>query len=65
MIRNCAFDSAECGSVAQYNTTLTSPGYPNYYPRNMDCTWTWKIPAGKILNVTFASFDMEPWWDCG
>ena len=64
MISNCAFDFAECGSVVQYNTTLTSPGYPNYYPINMNCTWTWKIPAGKILKVTFASLDMEPRWNC-
>ena len=64
MIRNCAFVFAECGSVVN-NSTLTSPGYPKHHPRNMDCNWTWEIPPGKILNVTFASFDMEPLWDCG
>ena len=64
MISNCAFVFAECGSVVN-NSTLTSPGYPKHHPRNMDCNWTWEIPSGKILNVTFASFDMEPLWDCG
>ena len=63
MIKNCAFNSAACGSVVN-STILSSVGYPNYYPENMDCTWTWEIPKGKILKVTFALLDIEPRWDC-
>ena len=63
MIKNCASNFVACGSVVN-STILSSLGYPNYYPENMDCTWTWKIPTGKILKVTFALLDIEPWWNC-
>lgn len=45
--------------------TLTSPQYPNNYPVNVNCTWTFNttvpskpgLPSGFFLQ--FVSFDLE------
>ncbi|XP_078342712.1 tolloid-like protein 2 [Oculina patagonica] len=50
-------DIKECGSVV--NNTLTSPGYPNNYPGNMDCEYLIPIPHGMALKITFGEFHME------
>ncbi|KAJ7365927.1 hypothetical protein OS493_002675 [Desmophyllum pertusum] len=47
------FASQECGSVV--NNTLKSPGYPENYPRNMDCNYTVPIPPGMMLEI-YASY---------
>ncbi|KAL9950434.1 hypothetical protein ACROYT_G042929 [Oculina patagonica] len=49
-----------CGYVQ--NNQLTSPGYPNYYPNNMDCTYWVHIPHGKALRIYFDVFEVD---DCG
>jgi len=46
-----------CGSVV--NDTLTSPGYPNDYPNNLDCVYQVPIPNGMVLGITFHDFDVE------
>lgn len=48
---------ADCGSFV-YNT-LVSPGYPNDYPSNMNCTYSLPIPKNKALHITFVYFDLE------
>ena len=45
----------------QYNQ-LTSPGYPNNYPDNMDCNYWIYIPNGNALRIYFDLFEMD---DCG
>ena len=55
-----AFVIASCGYI-QYNQ-LTSPGYPNRYPHNMDCTYWFYIPYGKALRIYFDVFEVN---DCG
>ena len=47
----------ECGSIV--NNTLTSPGYPNNYPSNMDCFYLLPIPHGMAMIITFREFHME------
>ncbi|XP_020610007.1 tolloid-like protein 2 isoform X1 [Orbicella faveolata] len=49
-----------CGSVQ--NNTLLSPGYPSYYPNNMDCNYWVYIPYGKALQIYFDHFQVN---DCG
>ena len=46
-----------CGSVV--NNSLTSPGYPNNYPSNMDCNYSLPIPKGKYVKILFDFFDLE------
>jgi len=46
-----------CGSIV--NNSLTSPGYPGNYPRNMDCNYSLPIPEGTSMNISFAVFELE------
>ena len=46
-----------------YNLTeaqgvFTSPGYPNRYEDNLNCTWTITAPPGKIIQLTFNFFTL-------
>ncbi|XP_078384780.1 CUB domain-containing protein 2-like [Oculina patagonica] len=47
----------ECGRVI--NNTLTSPGYPNDYPNNMDCIYSVPIPPGMAILIHLHDFDVE------
>ena len=31
---------------------IASPGYPNNYPANMNCTWTVSVLSGRTITVT-------------
>ncbi|XP_078353400.1 cubilin-like isoform X21 [Oculina patagonica] len=59
-LHNTTQPSGGCGYVQ--NNTLTSPGYPNNYPNNMDCTYSIHIPHGKALRIVFEFFKVN---DCG
>ena len=54
--RKC-FCLTECGSVV--NNTLTSPGYPNSYPPNMDCNYSIPVPPGMMMEIDFHEFNLE------
>lgn len=45
-----------CGSPG--NDSLKSPGYPNSYPKNMECVYTVPIPYGMALNISFTDVDV-------
>jgi len=47
----------DCGAVV--NNTLTSPGYPDRYPNNMDCYYSLPIPNGMAMRITFHEFNVE------
>ncbi|KAJ7376339.1 hypothetical protein OS493_035264 [Desmophyllum pertusum] len=51
-----------CGSLV--NNSLTSPGYPNDYPRYMDCVYSLPIPYGMAIEIVFADFDLESHRSC-
>ncbi|KAJ7375581.1 NAP1- protein 2, partial [Desmophyllum pertusum] len=51
------FSKDGCGSVV--NNTLKSPGYPDDYPKNMDCDYLVAIPQNMMLNISFIDFDLE------
>ena len=51
-----------CGSVV--NNTLTSPGYPNVYPNNIDCNYSVPIPHDMALEIVFRDFDLEDDFSC-
>ena len=46
-----------CGSVV--NNTLTSPGYPNDYPKQMHCVYKVPILRGLALKITFQDFNLQ------
>ena len=46
----------ECGSVV--NNSLSSPGYPNNYPKNMNCSYSVPIPEGMALVINFDDFNL-------
>ena len=39
---------------------FSSPNFPSNFPINSDCTWNITVPAGRIIKVTFLSFDLDP-----
>ena len=39
--------------------TLESPLYPSSYPPDITCTWVITVPHGKIVKLTFKSFDVD------
>ena len=47
----------KCGSVV--NNTLTSPGYPNNYPQNMDCNYSVPIPHNMAMRINLREFVVE------
>ena len=47
----------ECNFVV--NNTLKSPGFPQNYPSNVDCTVTLPIPNEMTMKITFVYFDVE------
>ena len=53
--------AGECGeNLAGTSGFLTSPNFPNNFPRNTFCTSTITVPAGFIIKLTFLSFTLEP-----
>eukprot|EP00794_Sanderia_malayensis_P017802 gene17802-19578_t len=38
---------------------VTSPGYPARYPHNTVCNTNITVPAGKVVQLTFNTFDLE------
>ena len=53
---------AGCGSVI--GSTLRSPGYPNDYPSNTDCTSSVPIPQGMVINITIKELYLEDSISC-
>uniref|UniRef100_A0A3Q1IYA9 Uncharacterized protein n=1 Tax=Anabas testudineus TaxID=64144 RepID=A0A3Q1IYA9_ANATE len=44
--------------------TLKSPGWPDVYPHNIDCTIILKAPQNNSISFFFNSFDLESHTDC-
>ncbi|XP_063636066.1 cubilin-like [Cydia splendana] len=38
---------------------IYSPGWPNQYERNRDCTWTITVPVGQQIMLNISQFDLE------
>uniref|UniRef100_A0A8C4QEE5 CUB and Sushi multiple domains 3 n=1 Tax=Eptatretus burgeri TaxID=7764 RepID=A0A8C4QEE5_EPTBU len=52
---------ALCGGVLDgFSGVILSPGYPGYYPSNLDCTWEISLPVGFGAYLQFANFSTEP-----
>ena len=44
--------------------TFTSPGYPSNYPDSTECQTTITVDKGKIITLTFSTFDLEEASSC-
>lgn len=54
---------ATCGGTFDIgtleNTTFTSPGYPNGYSQNLNCTWIFSTPPMNHLHLTFLDINLS------
>jgi len=50
-----------CGGeyIDRPSGTISSPGYPNPYPRDTECLWHIKAPEGHHVNITINNLDLE------
>ena len=52
--------SLECGGVLnQENGEITSPGYPNQYPLNLNCIWLILAPSDQVIQAEIREFELE------
>ncbi|XP_077976321.1 uncharacterized protein LOC120341373 isoform X2 [Styela clava] len=49
----------ECGSILTGQGDLESHGYPNEYPNNYQCDWTFKAGAEDEVDLLFTDFYIE------
>uniref|UniRef100_A0A8C6YHL2 CUB and Sushi multiple domains 2 n=1 Tax=Naja naja TaxID=35670 RepID=A0A8C6YHL2_NAJNA len=51
---------ALCGGYIQGSSgTVLSPGFPDFYPNNLNCTWIIEASHGKGVFFTFHTFHLE------
>ena len=50
-----------CGGLINATSAgyLSSPYYPNDYPKNLDCEWQIIVPVGERIKIEFTTFDVE------
>ncbi|KAM3968031.1 cubilin [Aphomia sociella] len=47
------------GTYVKTHGFIYSPGWPNNYEPNRDCTWTIRVPAGQQIHLNISQFDLE------
>ncbi|ERE50606.1 CUB and sushi domain-containing protein 1 [Cricetulus griseus] len=47
------------GDVRGPSGTILSPGYPEFYPNSLNCTWTVDVTHGKGVQFSFHTFHLE------
>jgi len=40
-------------------SVLTSPGFPNNYTNNLNCSWIIRASAGHRISLRFVAFDLQ------
>uniref|UniRef100_A0A673IHF6 CUB and Sushi multiple domains 1 n=1 Tax=Sinocyclocheilus rhinocerous TaxID=307959 RepID=A0A673IHF6_9TELE len=51
---------ALCGGFIYGKTgTVLSPGFPDFYPNSLNCTWTVEVSHGKGVQLLFHTFHLE------
>ncbi|XP_072565430.1 CUB and sushi domain-containing protein 1a isoform X1 [Paramormyrops kingsleyae] len=51
---------ALCGGYIHGKTgTVLSPGFPDFYPNSLNCTWTIEVSHGKGVQLVFHTFHLE------
>ncbi|XP_031432697.1 suppressor of tumorigenicity 14 protein homolog [Clupea harengus] len=47
------------GSFTNSSGSFSSPHFPSFYPPALDCKWTFSVPKGMKVRVTFTMFRMK------
>ncbi|XP_028737903.2 CUB and sushi domain-containing protein 1 [Peromyscus leucopus] len=51
---------ALCGGYIHGKSgTVLSPGFPDFYPNSLNCTWTIEVSHGKGVQMNFHTFHLE------
>ncbi|XP_045432188.1 CUB and sushi domain-containing protein 1 isoform X1 [Pipistrellus kuhlii] len=51
---------ALCGGYVHGKSgTVLSPGFPDFYPNSLNCTWTIEVSHGKGVQLMFHTFHLE------
>ncbi|KAJ6665888.1 hypothetical protein lerEdw1_001360 [Lerista edwardsae] len=51
---------ALCGGYIHGRSgTVLSPGFPDFYPNSLNCTWTIEVSHGKGVQLAFHTFHLE------
>ncbi|KAM3932341.1 CUB and sushi domain-containing protein 1 isoform 2-T2 [Leptodactylus fuscus] len=51
---------ALCGGYIHGRSgTILSPGFPDFYPNSLNCTWTIEVSHGKGVQLIFHTFHLE------
>ncbi|XP_051038037.1 CUB and sushi domain-containing protein 1 [Phodopus roborovskii] len=51
---------ALCGGyIYGKSGTVLSPGFPDFYPNSLNCTWTIEVSHGKGVQMNFHTFHLE------
>ncbi|XP_072284737.1 embryonic protein UVS.2-like [Pyxicephalus adspersus] len=54
------YSTVRCGGTFfNFERLFSSPGYPNSYGSNMDCTFTITAPVGRKIALTIKDFNLE------
>ncbi|XP_078520303.1 bone morphogenetic protein 1-like [Lissotriton helveticus] len=57
------FNDRACGGTLTASSgQITTPNYPQHYPRSTICIWT--IRATQLVNITFVDFELEKSLNC-
>ncbi|KAM8966399.1 CUB and sushi domain-containing protein 3 [Pelodytes ibericus] len=59
----CRAEDACGGTVRGSSGIISSPGFPNEYHNNADCTWTVVTEPGDTISLVFTDFQMEEKYD--
>ncbi|KAI1237907.1 hypothetical protein IHE44_0013999, partial [Lamprotornis superbus] len=55
-----SYNRVNCGATFRdSNGVITSPNYPNKYPKNRACFWVITSPAGYKISLKMLSFELE------
>ena len=72
---DCSYDHGDCCLFDKYtdhclecscssNGVIASPGFPHYYPDNLDLSWLIQLPLGQSIELNFLSFEAGPEFSC-
>ncbi|CAH3164351.1 unnamed protein product [Porites evermanni] len=55
----CSDEADDCTEyITEPSGSIRSPGYPNIYPHNKDCTWLISVSSGMYIALMFTHFDV-------
>ncbi|XP_053545307.1 embryonic protein UVS.2-like [Bombina bombina] len=60
-----SYTTVKCGSTfTNPSGVISTPSYPSNYPPLMDCTWIITAPAGFVISLNMADFQIEQQRTC-